>query len=61
MSVQECQGYNIDCGGTISYAVFYFPYSDSVEEAGGAFLCENCIQILHNSGAVVNASETATA
>ena len=58
---KECQGYNIGCGETVSYVTYYFPNSDSVEEAGGAFLCENCVEILHNSGAVVNATETATA
>lgn len=54
---KECQGYSGDCGGEISYVTYYFPYSDSVEEAGGAFLCENCVQILHNSGAVVDVAE----
>ena len=61
MSVQKCQGYNVGCGEEVSYVTYYFTSSDSVEEAGGAFLCENCVQLLHNSGAVVNATETATA
>lgn len=54
---KECQGYSVGCEGEISYVTYYFPNSDSVEEAGGAFLCENCVQILHNSGAVVNVAE----
>lgn len=61
MSIQQCQGYNMGCEGEVSYVTYYFQYSDSVDEAGGAFLCENCIQLLHNSGAVVNATETTTA
>lgn len=61
MSIQQCQGYNMGCEGETSYVTYYFQYSDSVDEAGGAFLCENCIQLLHNSGAVVNATETTTA
>ena len=54
---KECQGYSVGCVGEISYVTYHFPHSDSVAEAGGAFLCENCVQILHNSGAVVNVAE----
>lgn len=61
MSVVACQGYSAGCEGEVSYVTYYFQYSDSVDEAGGAFLCENCIQILQNSGAIVNATETAIA
>lgn len=60
--MKACQGYGAEhAGRDTAYTVFYFADQDGPTDAGGLWLCAECVEILNNSGAVIVRREAVTA
>lgn len=60
--MRTCQGYGTGHNGRdTSYVVFYFADQDGPTDAGGLWLCPECVGVLDNSGAVIVRREAVTA